>query len=496
MAHAGTKGQTSFLFSSRDAAAVCKEYSTSPKRGDEALSSDDIFIRIFDLQKRFYAVFLPEGKAKIVMGFWRDAGVGISSRLAEQTLRHVDLLKESSEDVPPSKLQASPANQHIRERIAGLLERAPVGPARRVKVSSSDVYLYPTGMGAIYSVHKTLLSLREGSTILFGFAFHSTLPILQEFGPCTTFFGFGDSSELDKLETLLSNIAIEGKPPVQAVWTEFPANPLLVTPDLTRLRRLADKHRFALIVDETVASFCNVDVLPAADIVVTSLTKSFSGYADVMGASAVLNPSSPLYSELQPLFSTTYQPDEDDLFAGDAEVLLHNSNDYLSRSAILNANAACLGDFLAPLASDPNSGVKAVYYPTTSPSSTLRNYKAYLRPPTSDFPSPGYGCLFSLDFESEVDTVAFYDNLNVHHGPHLGAHLTLALPYVKGIYGRANQLNWAAQYGLRETMIWVSVGLEDGEELLETFKVAVRAMDSKRRAEREGGEEQVVVSIS
>jgi len=38
-----------------------------------------------------------------------------------------------------------------------------------------------------------------------------------------------------------------------------------------------------LVVDETVGNFVNVDVLPFADIVVSSLTKVFSGASNVMG---------------------------------------------------------------------------------------------------------------------------------------------------------------------------------------------------------------------
>jgi cystathionine gamma-synthase len=69
---------------------------------------------------------------------------------------------------------------------------------------------------------------------------------------------------------------------IQAVWCECPSNPLLYTVDLERIRRLANKHGFIVVVDETIGSFANVDVLGVADIVVTSLSKSFNGYADLL----------------------------------------------------------------------------------------------------------------------------------------------------------------------------------------------------------------------
>ena len=65
--------------------------------------------------------------------------------------------------------------------------------------------------------------------------------------------------------------------------TEFPSNPLLRSPNLQRLRDLADKYEFLVIVDETIGNFVNVEVMPYADIVVNSLTKVFSGDANVMG---------------------------------------------------------------------------------------------------------------------------------------------------------------------------------------------------------------------
>jgi cystathionine gamma-synthase len=44
-----------------------------------------------------------------------------------------------------------------------------------------------------------------------------------------------------------------------------------------------------IVVDETVGSFVNVEVLPYADIVVSSLSKVFSGEVNVMGGRWVSN---------------------------------------------------------------------------------------------------------------------------------------------------------------------------------------------------------------
>ncbi|KAK6580510.1 hypothetical protein PZA11_006746 [Diplocarpon coronariae] len=463
----GTEGQNLILFSAPPYASACKEFATSSARGDDVLSPDEVVVRLLGINVRLYAVFFPRAKMSGVMPFWINAGVGISSRLAEESLKHLDLLQELpvEEEEPAPKAELSPADLVLRERIAGLMERAP-RERRERRVRSEDVYLFATGMAAIYSVHQFLLSMHNAKTVLFGFAFHSTPHVFEDFGPGYKFFGLGDAEELLGLEEYLKDER-GGDRKVQAVWTEFPANPLLATPDLGRLRELADEYGFLLIVDDTVGSFCNVDLLGAADIVVTSLTKSFSGYADVMAASAVLNPSSSRYAELKELLTMKY---ENTFWSGDAETLEKNSRDYLSRSAILNKNAETLVAYLHAQASNPASHVAKVYYPTTSP--TLSSYQARMRQPSAEF-TPGYGCLFSLELDTVEATKDFYDHLDVHQGPHLGAHLTLAMPYAKALY--AKELEWAGRFGLRETQIRVSVGLEDTEALLGTFREALEA---------------------
>ena len=68
-----------------------------------------------------------------------------------------------------------------------------------------------------------------------------------------------------------------------ALFCEFPSNPLLKSPDLERIRLIAKRYGIPIVVDETIGNFMNVHVLPFADVVVSSLTKVFSGDSNVMG---------------------------------------------------------------------------------------------------------------------------------------------------------------------------------------------------------------------
>lgn len=157
---------------------------------------------------------------------------------------------------------------------------------------SDDVYLFPTGMAALYRLH-TYLNAANGNkyfSVAFGVLFHSTLHILEDSGAGYKLFPRGEEADLEQLEAFCKSEREAGRK-VQAVYLEFPSNPSLVSSNLAKLRALADTYGFILVVDETVASFASVDVLSVANVIVTSLTKSFSGYADVMGGSIVLNPA-------------------------------------------------------------------------------------------------------------------------------------------------------------------------------------------------------------
>lgn len=493
---------------SRETLADCKAYATSPRRGDHRLTAQDLTFKVLDIYGvRLYGIFVPATKIFGIIGFWQHPGIGISTRLADFLLPHVDTLQEllpidpervgDDDDydhyIPkPTYLLDSPVHGQLRERIVSLLKRAPAPapPATSIsappplsagdplppKLTPGDVYLFPSGMAAIYRLQSYLSAANnnEYKSVAFGCLYHSTLDILEEFGGYEL-FGRGDESDLARLEKFLEEEESRNERKVQALYVEFPSNPVLVCSPLARLRALADKYEFVLVVDDTVGSFCNVDLLSVADVVVSSLTKSFSGYADVMAGSLVLNPLGPAYRKLRPLLRNSFH---NELFVEDALVLERNSRDYLARSAILNRNAEAVVTFLQSKAENDTSAVSKVLYPTVSP--TARdNYTPFMRAATPEF-TPGYGCLFSVEFEQQEDMIAFYEALQVHMGPHLGAHLTLALPYNEVMFGRTGSDEKKARaesFGWSMLQIRVSVGLEDVDQLVETFAEAVRVAD-------------------
>ncbi|KNG88022.1 cystathionine gamma-synthase [Aspergillus nomiae NRRL 13137] len=358
---------------------------------------------------------------------------------------------------------ADQAKRAVRKRIAGVL-KADVELSEALNTTSeegrvaglteSDVFLFPTGMSSIFNSHQMLLAARGAmKSICFGFPYIDTLKTLEKWGPGCLFYGNGSTEDIDDLEARL-----DSGEKFLAVFTEFPGNPLLKSPDLKRIRSLADKYDFAVVVDETVGNFLNINVLPYADIVVSSLTKIFSGDSNVMGGSAVLNPHGRYYSSLKDTFARDY---EDNLWAEDAIFLERNSRDFVSRIEKINSTTEEITEMLqsSPL-------VKNVFYPKCNPSRPL--YEAFRHP------NGGYGGLFSVTFYSTAQAVAFFDHLEVHKGPSLGTNFTLSSPYT--LLAHYGELGWASSFGVEFDLVRISVGLEDISDLRYRFQQALEAV--------------------
>jgi cystathionine gamma-synthase len=301
-----------------------------------------------------------------------------------------------------------------------------------------------------------------------GFLYVDTIKVLEEWGPGVHFFGHGLDSDIDALERLLAEEFSRDptKPPVLALVTETPSNPLLRSVDLHRLRALADTYDFLLIIDDTVGNFVNVEVLPYADIVVTSLTKIFSGAANVMGGSLVFNSKGRHYAALKSHMDTY----EDTYFDEDAVVMEQNSRDLVHRVRIIDENAEALCELLRSRSAAegaPSAVIKEVFYPKyQTPSNYLQSKR----------PEGGYGGLLSLTFTSLAASETFFDALPCYKGTNIGTNFTLVGPYT--LLAFHNHLEWAAQYGLEEGLVRISVGVEEKDWILRSFDTALKAAES------------------
>ena len=204
-------------------------------------------------------------------------------------------------------------------------------------------------MGAIYQALKLVWKLcPDLKTAQFGFPYVDSLKLQEKFGFGCEFFGVGDNNDLERLKRLLFS-----GDRISAILCEFPSNPLLSSVDLECLRELADHFNFVIIIDDTLGGFVNVDLLKFADIIVSSLTKSFSGTGNVMAGSLVLNPNSGYFQDFYNHLEETY---EDSFWCEDAVVLESNSLDYQERVLFTNRAAEKIVDSLV----DHPKGILAI----------------------------------------------------------------------------------------------------------------------------------------
>jgi cystathionine gamma-synthase len=196
-----------------------------------------------------------------------------------------------------------------------------------------------------------------------------------------------------------------------------------------------------------------------------------------------LNPSRKHYSALKERLNIRY---EDTYYDEDAIFMERNSRNFSQRAAKIDANAEHVCDFLYAASSsssqqgqgqEPSSPITQVFYPKWQ---TANHYAA------RRLPGGGFGGLFSLVFASQAAAVAFYDALACAKGPSLGTNFTLACPYT--ILAHYTELDWAAQYGVPQSLVRISIGLEDVNWLHKVFADALKAAEDAHRAGINAGE--------
>ena len=354
----------------------------------------------------------PHAKA-----FWQHAGLGASSRRAA-----IGLSKEKA----PAKGAADQAKALVIERLASIYG-----------CDTQQLSLHPSGMAALHTALQWVTAMRPGRpTLQIGFPYVDVLKL-----PQVVFAG----SEL-LLET--SNAAVEAaldRIDPAAVIVELPSNPLLQCVDLATLARLAHARGIPVIADDTIGSCLNIDPLPYADLIFSSLTKSFAGRGDVLSGSLAVSPWSQWEQTFKDQRSTAGSIGLGD---ADAMALEQGSRDVQERVPQLNRHAQALA---ARLSNHP--AVARVYYPDQ-----CANFRSLLRP------NAGHGCLLSFELKGGSEQAqAVYDGLSVCKGPSLGTPFTLVCPYV--LLAHYDELAWAKACGVPSHLLRVSVGLEQPEEL-------------------------------
>lgn len=407
----------SHIYATKHSAEECVDYILSKYPEANAFSEE---IKGYSAA----SVFFPEECAATAKEYWQHTGEGISSRYAEALL---------NKTVLPD---ASKQQNAVIEQIAKLNG-----------VSSDNVFLYSSGMSAISAVQRACRTLFPNlESIQFSFPYSDSLKLQEKFNPGALFFPHGGDDDLKELEKTLANRS------VSSLQCEFPTNPLLTCVDLEQLSKLAREHSFPLIVDDTISSYANVNLIDTADVVVTSLTKFFSGSGEVMGGAIVINPNSSFNKKLINELSATYEPDN--YCSLDIIEIEKASTDFSERMKKINATTETLCDYL-----NGHPKVETVYYPKYTGKELYDTFKK---------DEGGYGGVFSILLKNaENVSEKFFDELEISKGPNLGTSFSLACPFT--ILAHYHELEFAENAGASRWLIRFSIGLENTADLIKRF---------------------------
>ncbi|KAH7178207.1 pyridoxal phosphate-dependent transferase [Fusarium sp. MPI-SDFR-AT-0072] len=419
----------------------------------------------------FSALLVPPDFKAYVMEVWVNLGTGITTRHAEYCLKHFDELISTSpaaefNTVATEKPSHDPYSEEWIQRGARDLEdlKAYIASLATSEtpglkdVKAKDVFVFPNGMNAIYNAAEAIaINNPKSSVVAFGWIYPETINNLcrgnwKHVEP----FKLGSEEDLDRLASMLD----PNHKQILAVFCELPSNIKFTSPNLKRIRALAEHYDLIVVCDETVGNFVNVDVLPYVDIITTSLTKMFSGAANVTGGSVIVNPNSRHYGELHDALSSRYEAVS--CFPKDITVLRQNSINMVERVKKANANTLSV---LSRFNGHPS--VARVNHPSRG--QAFQNYERHRRK------NGGYGNVFSVVFHNPESAQHFYDSLDVCKGSSFGTNFTLAIPFVQlAVYNVQEKLE---KYDLPKHVIRISVGLENSRQICAKMEEALAKVE-------------------
>lgn len=149
---------------------------------------------------------------------------------------------------------------------------------------------FSSGMGATDAVIKLLSPGDEviTSNDLYGGSYRMFKRVYEKFGIKFHFIDLTDSKNIEPCLTKNTKL----------LWLETPSNPLMRIIDIPACVAIARKHGIRVAVDNTFASpYLQNPIALGADIVMHSVTKYLGGHSDVIMGALVVNDDS-LYQEL------------------------------------------------------------------------------------------------------------------------------------------------------------------------------------------------------
>jgi cystathionine beta-lyase/cystathionine gamma-synthase len=246
------------------------------------------------------------------------------------------------------------------------------------------------------------------------------------------------------------------RPETRLIWLETPTNPLLRLVDIRAVAEIAHRHNLLLVVDNTFSSpYFQRPLELGADIVLHSTTKYINGHSDVIGGAVVMN--DPQVYESIKFFQNA---------AGgvpgphDAWLTLRGIKTLAVRMRQHEENAHIVARFLSE-----HPRVEKVYYPGLASHPDHELAKRQMR---------GFGGMVSFQFKgtlADVDKVVRRFQLFTF-AESLGGVESLVCHPASMTHGSIPREIREAR-GLNDTLLRLSIGIEDAEDLLADLEQAL-----------------------
>ena len=327
---------------------------------------------------------------------------------------------------------------------------------------------FGTGMAAIGTLLFALM--RKGDHFVSSsFLFGNTNSLFQTFGLHGVDVTFVDA-------TSTAAVAAAIRPDTRLVFVETIANPRTQVADLEGIGELCRARGLVYVVDNTMTSpYLYQPVQAGASLIVNSLTKYIGGHGTTLGGAV---------TETGLFDWSTFDNIQDTYKKGDTakwaitQVRKKGLRDFgpslgpeaahhlgvgaetlALRQERQCANACALVDFL-----NGHDKVARVYFPGLPDHPQHERAMALFRHP---------GALFSFELADGVDAFAFMNRLNVViKSSNLGDNRTLAIPVAQTIYYEMGAERRASM-GIADSLIRISTGIEDIDDLLADFEQAL-----------------------
>lgn len=246
------------------------------------------------------------------------------------------------------------------------------------------------------------------------------------------------------------------RPTTRMIWLETPTNPLLHLVDIQAVAEIAHHHNLLLVVDNTFASpYLQQPLSLGADIVVHSTTKYLNGHSDVVGGALVIN-NEKLYRALK----------SQQILAGavpgpfDAWLTLRGIKTLAVRMRQHEENARVVAGYLSA-----HPRVEQVYYPGLSSHPDHALAKRQMS---------GFGGMVSFQFKgvlADVERVVRRFKIFTLAVSLGGVESLVCHPSTMTHVSVPSEVREAR--GLTDTLLRLSVGIEDSEDILEDLEQAL-----------------------